>query len=458
MGFYVFLNEVVFAFIEGIIILLIFMCFTDNKDFIKINRARSLIFLAWFTLANYCIYKYVPGHLNTPVYMIFTIILLSLATQSGIISSIIVCSISTFVIVPIEAIALVAAIVLMKNNIAEILANPEIKFLLSLATKVMELGLIFLILRGYIKLPKLQVLKKGTYGIPLIMFQTFIISILIISTSHVSAYETNTISINIVQAVILLLFVVTSFLEYKERERLMETKNQLLLQEQYSRNLEVVVDAIRKEKHDFINHLNVILAMCAMKAEDASKKIENYVRQLSNNLGSSYKYYNTGNIYIDGLLAVKSNYAHENNIHFDVGFDALLSEIDIDDVDLTSIMGNIIDNAFDAVLSNSGKEKSVVSIYTYIYDNKYNISISNNGPAIPPKDLQKIFEKGYSTKQASRDKTRGFGLFIAKQLVSKHNGKIALKSSEEGTEFLIQLGVKNKLNNMCYLNSKSLTA
>jgi sensor histidine kinase regulating citrate/malate metabolism len=166
-----------------------------------------------------------------------------------------------------------------------------------------------------------------------------------------------------------------------------------------------------------------------------------YARKFIDNTSSSYKFYNTGNNYIDGLLAVKSNYASEHNIVLEVDLDVPFSRVDIDDTDLTSILGNIIDNAFDAITMSAAEKKGIVSIYTFIKDEKYQISISNNGPKIPENVRDRIFQKKFSSKSGSRD-DRGFGLFIVEQLISRNKGKISVNSSDECTEFLMELCLK----------------
>jgi sensor histidine kinase regulating citrate/malate metabolism len=121
-----------------------------------------------------------------------------------------------------------------------------------------------------------------------------------------------------------------------------------------------------------------------------------------------------------------------------------LDEVDIDEINLTSTIGNIIDNAFDAVLSDTQKDKEkIVSLYAYSEEDRYCISISNNGPMIPENDLSRIFQNKFSTK-ASYEGERGFGLFIVKELVSQNNGRISVTSSELETEFLIEFKIKHK--------------
>jgi sensor histidine kinase regulating citrate/malate metabolism len=171
-------------------------------------------------------------------------------------------------------------------------------------------------------------------------------------------------------------------------------------------------------------------------------RIKEYLEKLVVTLKESYHFYNTGNDYIDGLLAVKSNFAYENNINLEVDFEAPLTYISINDNDLISIISNIIDNAFEAVCKKSIKEGRVVSVCGYVEDEIYHLSISNNGNMIPKENLNKIFENGFSTKKNNIG-DHGLGLYIVRQLVSKNDGKITVSSNEEETEFLVKFKVRS---------------
>ena len=48
----------------------------------------------------------------------------------------------------------------------------------------------------------------------------------------------------------------------------MDIENKLLLQKEYSKNMEQIVDAVRKERHDFNNHISTLLAICTMPGSE----------------------------------------------------------------------------------------------------------------------------------------------------------------------------------------------
>ena len=66
------------------------------------------------------------------------------------------------------------------------------------------------------------------------------------------------------------------------------------------------------------------------------------------------------------------------------------------------------------------------------------LKIQNNGPKIPKKILDKIFDNGFTTKE-NKESNNGFGLAIVKELVESYNGKVQVSSTDKFTEFTIFL-------------------
>ena len=105
-----------------------------------------------------------------------------------------------------------------------------------------------------------------------------------------------------------------------------------------------------------------------------------------------------------------------------------LLETNVNELDFQRIVSNILRNSIEA-LDGSGS----IKINTY-----YSFKIQNNGPEIPDKILNKIFDSGFTTKE-NKESNNGFGLAIVKELVESYNGKIQVSSTDEFTEFTIYL-------------------
>jgi signal transduction histidine kinase len=102
---------------------------------------------------------------------------------------------------------------------------------------------------------------------------------------------------------------------------------------------------------------------------------------------------------------------------------------------LRQVFTNIIDNAIDAMESNTGERHLDIAIRG-AYPGMATVTIRDNGCGIPEDKLGKIFNPFYTTKQTGT----GLGMGIAKKVVDSHRGKIDVSSRVgEGTELSISI-------------------
>lgn len=66
------------------------------------------------------------------------------------------------------------------------------------------------------------------------------------------------------------------------------------------------------------------------------------------------------------------------------------------------------------------------------------IEISDSGSGIPEENLSRIFEPFFTTKRMGEG--TGLGLYIARDIIERHNGDIKVESRVgEGSRFIIKL-------------------
>jgi len=204
--------------------------------------------------------------------------------------------------------------------------------------------------------------------------------------------------------------------------------------------MEEIIGIIRQEKHDYANHINVIQGLCTLNKPNTVERIKEYVLKISNSIHASFRYLDTGNDYLDGLLAIKYNYAIKNGIDFKIVINESFSSLKIREDELISIVSNIIDNAFEAVKSDSNVSNKEISITTSLENDMFCIEVFDNGDGIPYEIKNKIFDKGFSTK-TNANGSHGYGLFITKELVEKNCGSIVLKSEPGKTQFILKFQI-----------------
>lgn len=103
--------------------------------------------------------------------------------------------------------------------------------------------------------------------------------------------------------------------------------------------------------------------------------------------------------------------------------------------ELKQVFLNILMNSIDALTK---KEKPrEICVCTHKENEHVLIKITNNGPRIPEKSIEIIFEPFYTTK----DLGTGIGLFVCKKIIEKHHGTISCTSNDEQTTFIIELPI-----------------
>jgi signal transduction histidine kinase len=131
-------------------------------------------------------------------------------------------------------------------------------------------------------------------------------------------------------------------------------------------------------------------------------------------------------------------------------FDESLGNINIIPQDIGRVILNLINNAFYAAFlpppDGGGfkdpdyKHEPAIWVGTKKIGDKVLISVRDNGPGIPPKVLDKIFQPFFTTKPTGQG--TGLGLSLSYDIVKAHGGELKVETKEgEGAEFIIQLPV-----------------
>ena len=108
---------------------------------------------------------------------------------------------------------------------------------------------------------------------------------------------------------------------------------------------------------------------------------------------------------------------------------------------LSQVILNIIKNSQDALVKLDNSNDKTITIELSKLDNNLEISIKDNANGIDNKLLSKIFDPYFTTKHQSQGV--GLGLYIVKESMQKHlNGTVDVKTSSDGTEFLLKLNNK----------------
>ena len=121
--------------------------------------------------------------------------------------------------------------------------------------------------------------------------------------------------------------------------------------------------------------------------------------------------------------------------NINLSLNAANHSVNIDQVHVTNVFSNLIDNAIKYCEGNPE-----INIESYNENGYLGVSIADNGIGMNKQDIKKIFEKFYRIPTGNIHNIKGFGLGLSyvKKIVEEHKGYIKVESKPfEGTVFKI---------------------
>ena len=189
------------------------------------------------------------------------------------------------------------------------------------------------------------------------------------------------------------------------------------------------VRSIHKEmrgyKHDFHHHLQTLKGQ--LEAGEVDRALA-YIEQLDNQLMNVDTLLKTGNVSLDAILSAKIAQAKAENIAVTVKAN-VPDQLTISDLELSIIIGNLLDNAIEACRTVTGER--FIRIFISMKGTMLYFSMLNAAGAKK--------KKTGSLFATHKDGVHGFGLRRAEAILEEHGGWVKY-NSEDGaftSEFLV---------------------
>ena len=197
-----------------------------------------------------------------------------------------------------------------------------------------------------------------------------------------------------------------------------------MLQDAYAQ-LEDLNGTLRAQRHDFMNHLQVVFSLLELEdykeASDYIERVYGDIRRVSRTLKSAHPA-------INALLAAKVGDCEARGVHVDLQIESPWAGLPVESWEMCRVLGNLIDNAMDA-MKDAPEPRLLIRLSESVQS--YTFVIANNGPMIQPSIAERIFQRGFSTKGEGR----GMGLSIVRGIMESGGGRLTLASDERETRF-----------------------
>ena len=184
-------------------------------------------------------------------------------------------------------------------------------------------------------------------------------------------------------------------------------------------------EQIRRFQHDMKQRYIVEKAFLEKKDYTA---LEKYYDENLDFLCKKRNVADTGNIYVDSIINYKADLAERENIHFETDI-SVPSDVELDAGDLCICIGNLLDNAMEAVIDLP--DKRVIYIRMNADNNNLFINVKNRY-----KDKRHKEDGQYLTNKQNQ-KNHGLGMLSVRQIVKKYDGQMAIRDEDEQFDVMV---------------------
>lgn len=198
-----------------------------------------------------------------------------------------------------------------------------------------------------------------------------------------------------------------------------------------------LTEALRSQAHESANRLHTVVSLIELGHADRALAFATDELAASQVL-TDRVVASVQEPALTALLLGKAAQAGERGIDFEVGEGARWPEGVAPARDVVTIVGNLVDNALDAVATAKGARRVRVDAHV---DGGYAVlTVEDTGPGLPPGEVERAFQRGYSTKQAAGEGRRGLGLALVAQSVQRLGGELRVEGPP-GARFVVRIPV-----------------
>lgn len=194
-------------------------------------------------------------------------------------------------------------------------------------------------------------------------------------------------------------------------------------------------ESLRAQAHEAANRLHTIVSLIELGRVDQARDFATAELALAQRL-TDHVVTSVDEPILAALLLGKAAQASERGIELVVADDLQVPEGVVDPRDLVTIVGNLLDNAVDAAAAGSPPYR--VEFAARVSEGDLVLRVSDSGAGLGHPDVERAFERGWSTKSDDRLIGRGLGLALVGQAVNRHSGRIDV-TSDGGAVFTVRL-------------------
>jgi two-component system CitB family sensor kinase len=192
-------------------------------------------------------------------------------------------------------------------------------------------------------------------------------------------------------------------------------------------------DALRAQAHEAANRLHIVLTLVELGRTDEAVRLATEELALAQQLTDRVVAAVTEPA-LAALLLGKSAQAAERGVDLVIDPRSRLDVGALPGRDLLTVVGNLVDNALEAVMGTEPPRRVTVLVTTE--DQDVLVRVGDTGPGLDADQVADVFRRGWSTKNTDR----GLGLSLVGQVVTRYGGSTVVeRGADGGAVFMVRL-------------------
>ncbi|WP_199429428.1 sensor histidine kinase [Qaidamihabitans albus] len=187
-------------------------------------------------------------------------------------------------------------------------------------------------------------------------------------------------------------------------------------------------DTLRAQAHEFTNRLHTIAGLIELGEYDEARHYVDLVSRAHDEWHErvSGRISDTA---VAALLIAKASLAAEQGVGMRLTDGSRLGDVDEQlSADLVTVVGNLVDNALDALRGADGGDRWVEVTIRH-EPSRVSVVVRDSGPGVAPELVTEVFTHGFTTKAAVHGGQRGLGLALTRQTCRRRGGTVAVHNS-----------------------------
>ncbi len=198
-----------------------------------------------------------------------------------------------------------------------------------------------------------------------------------------------------------------------------------------------LAESLRSQNHEAANRLHTVVSLVELgrteEALDFATEELAVAQVLTDRLVGA-----VSDPVVSALLLGKTAQAAERGVTLRIAESTALDGLPVEQRDAVTILGNLVDNAIDAVAESA--ERTVLVELSGSPEHLH-LRVCDSGPGLPAGLVEQAFRRGWSTKAADGPVGRGLGLALVVSTVRRYDGRVDVTGSPlGGAAFDVRIG------------------